>query len=136
METKWKKIKPFFIVSVIGLVIGAGIFCLVFFLKSKTLVDACNAASLAGVILIFLGLIALVNHLGAFDTIAFGFRQMGASMFAKDPRSAGTFAEYKEHKNELRASRKPTFLALICVGILFILIYVVLQIILSGRMPK
>lgn len=136
MESKWKKIKPFFIVSIISLIIGVGIFCLVFFLKNKTLVDACNAASLAGIILIFLGLIALVNHLGAFDTISFGFRQMGASMFAKDPRSAGTFTEYKERKNELRAARKPTFLVLICVGFLFILIYVVLQIILSGRIAK
>lgn len=136
MNLTWKKIKPYFIVSAISLIIGAGVFCLVFFLKDQSLMAACNGTSLAGIVLIFLGVISLVNRLGAFDTISFGFRQMGASMFAKDPRSAGNFTDYKEYKNEIRKTRSKGFIAMFCVGVVFMLVYIVLQIILSGKIAK
>ena len=73
------------ITFVIALAIGAIIFCLLFFLRDKSLFDAVNGASIAAVSVLFVGLLMWVSHLGAFDTIVFGFKRSNGSSLAGYP---------------------------------------------------
>ena len=86
------------IVFIVSLLVGFGIFSLIFFLRNKTIVAAVDGAAIGSTVVLFFGLLMLVAHLGAFDTFAFGFKQLGSMLFAKDARRDGTYQEYKKNK--------------------------------------
>ena len=117
------------IVFIISLLVGFGIFCLIFFLRNKTIVAAVDGAAIGSAVVLFFGLLMLVAHLGAFDTFAFGFKQLGSMLFAKDARRDGTYQEYKENKAVKREDSSYSFLIVILTGLLLSISIIVLEII-------
>ena len=130
MKTFWFKFKSFILTAVIGLLFGVAIFCLYFFLKVQSLKDAIDACSIAGVALIGAGLLVVITRLGAFDTFAFGFKQLTASIFSKNPNVYNSMADYKLAKYDQRKTKKATYLMLFLDGGLFFIAVIILEIIL------
>ena len=133
MKRVFEQIKKYWLINLItllvSLVVGAGIFCLVFFLRNQTIVAAVDGAAIAAFSILFLGLLFWMAHLGAFDTFAFGFKQLGSMLFAKDARKDGKYYEYKESKTEKRQSSSYNFVAIILAGLLLCIALLVLEII-------
>ena len=130
MKTFFYKYKSHIITFLFSMVFGGIIFCLYFFLKGQTLKNAIDASTIAGVALIGGGLMVIITRLGAFDTFAFGFKQMFTSMFNKDPNAYNSLADYKLQKYDQRKLKKKTYLMLFLAGLLFILVLIILEIIL------
>ena len=117
------------ITLIISLVVGAGLFCLVFFLRNQTIIAAVDGAAIAGFTILFLGLLFWMSHLGAFDTFAFGFKQLGSMLFAKDARRDGKYEDYKQAKTEKRVNSSYNFVAIILAGLLICIALLILEII-------
>ena len=69
-----------------------------------------------------------VSHLGAFDTIVFGFKQLASSVFSKDPLRNGDLADYKEDKALKRSNSSYNFVIMIFAGLLMLIAVLVLEI--------
>ena len=117
------------ITFIISLIIGGGIFCLMFFLRGQNIVAAVDGAALASILVLFFGLLLFVHHLGAFDTFAFGFKQLGSMFFSKEPRKDGKYQDYRAEKIEKRNNSSYNFIAVIAAGLLMSIAIVVLEII-------
>ena len=117
------------ITFIIAVIIGVSIFCLVFFLRGKNITAAVDGSAVASISVLFLGLLMLVNHLGAFDTFAFGFKQLGSMLFAKDARRDGDYHDYKERKAEKRSNSSYNFMMFILAGLIMSISILVLEII-------
>lgn len=94
-----------------------------------TIIAAVDGAAIGSMIVIFLGLLMWVHHLGAFDTFAFGFKQLGGMLFAKDPRKEGTYQEYREDKITKRVKSSYNFVIVILTGCLLSISIIVLEVI-------
>ena len=133
MNKVFNQIKKYWKVNlitfIIALVMGVTIFCLFFFLRDRTIVAAIDGVAVGGVSLLFLGLLMLVSHLGAFDTFAFGFKQLGSMLFAKDPKKDGNYHDYKENKAEKRSDSSYNFVMMMAAGLLMLLAVPILEII-------
>ena len=133
MKKALAQIKKYWVINLItfliSIILGVGIFCLIFFLRNQTIVAAVDGAAIGSVIVLFLGLLMWVAHLGAFDTFAFGFKQLGSMLFAKDARRDGTFQEYKENKAIKRDNSSYNFVMVILAGLLLSISIIVLEII-------
>jgi len=126
MKKYWKTNLVTFIIAI---VLGVGVFCLIFFLRGRTILAAVDGAALGSVTILFLGLLCLVNHFGAFDTFAFGFKQLGSMIFSKNARKAGNYRDYKEIKAEKRSKSSYNFISVIAAGLLMSISIIVLEII-------
>ena len=84
---------------------------------------------------LFVGLLMWVSHLGAFDTIVFGFKQLTSSIFAKDPRRDGNLVDYKAMKAEKRSDASYNFVTMIFAGLLMLIAVLVLEIIYHNSLP-
>lgn len=122
------------ITGFIALGVGALIFLLVFFLgeEGRTLKNACNASALSGLVLTSAGVLILLARLGAFDTFAFGFIQIGTSMFGKQPTKHNSLVEYKEEQYEKRKKKSKYYFVIIAVGGLFLIALAVLEILFNS----
>ena len=133
MKRAFSQIKKHWIINlvtfVISLLVGGGIFCLVFFLKNKTILDAVDAATVACFVVLAIGLLLLAIHNGAFDMFTFGFKQLGNAIFSKDPRKDSDFYEYRDAKTEKRINSSYNFLAIILAGLLLLIAVIVLEIV-------
>ena len=133
MKKAFAQIKKYWLINLItfliSLVVGAGIFCLIFFLRNQTIVAAVDGAAIGSMVVLFLGLLMWVAHLGAFDTFAFGFKQLGSMLFAKDARRDGTFQDYKQNKATKRDNSSYNFVMVIFAGLLLSISIIVLEII-------
>lgn len=133
MKKAFTQIKKYWLINLItfliSIVVGVGIFCLIFFLRNQTIIAAVDGAAIGSVVVLFLGLLMWVAHLGAFDTFAFGFKQLGSMLFAKDARRDGTFQEYKENKATKRDNSSYNFVMVILAGLLLSISIIVLEII-------
>lgn len=137
MEEKEKIIinwKIYIIAAIIALAIGAGIFCLYFFLNNMTIVAACNGSILAGVALVGIGALIIITRLGAFDTFAYGFMQLGTSMFGRQPKKYSDMIEYKQAKYNERKEKSKYYFAIMIVGALFFIATLVLEIIYHSQL--
>lgn len=130
MKSFWYKYKSFIVTFLVGLIIGGVIFCLYFFIKGMTLINAINACSISGVSLFGVALIVIITRLGAFDTFSYGFKQMFSSMFGRDPNVYNSLADYKLEKYDQRKKKNASYLMFFLVGLLFFLAVIVLEIIL------
>lgn len=126
---KIQRIKADLITGLISLAIGAAIFCLYFFLSGINLVNACNGAALSGAVLVSAGILILLTRLGAFDTFAYGFMQLGTSMFGKKPCKYNDLVQYKEARNNERKKKTNYYYVIIIAGALFLIALLVLEII-------
>ena len=123
-----KYLKVYLITAIISIALGAGIFCLYYFLRDKTIIAAIDGVSMAGVILLGVGLLCLVARLGAFDTMSYGFKQMFASMFAKEANKYNDMSQYKEEQREKRASSSYYYVVMMIVSLLFFIAFAILEI--------
>lgn len=130
MKSFWYKYKSFIVTFLVGLIIGGVIFCLYFFIKGMTLINAINACSISGVSLFGVALIVIITRLGAFDTFSYGFKQMLSSMFGRDPNVYNSLADYKLEKYDQRKKKKASYIMFFLDGLLFFLAVIVLEIIL------
>lgn len=133
MKRAFEQFKKYWLVNLItfllSLVVGAIIFCIMFFLGGRTLLSAVDGAALSAISVLFLGLLFWMHHLGAFDTFVFGFKQLGSMLFAKDARRDGSYAEYRERKTESRNNSSFNFIAVIFAGLLLCIALLVLEIV-------
>ena len=113
----------------VSLALGAALFLTYFFLREGTLVDAIDAAAVAGMFVVLSGLLSFMGFLGVFDMVAFGFKQLGSTMFAKNPRRDGTYQDYKQVKADKRADSSYYFVPIIVAGMLYLIAFLVLEII-------
>ena len=118
------------ITFIVSLMIFGGIFCAVYFTRPvKSIVGAIDGATVGSIVVLVLGLLMLLAHLGTFDLFAFGFKQMGSMLFAKDARKEGHYQDYREDKIAKRSHSSFIFVSVIFAGILGLISIVVLQII-------
>ena len=119
---------------IISLMVAALIFCLMFFLRDRTLGDAVSAMGMAAIVVLLLGLLLWMGHLGAFDMVSFGFKQMGSMLFAKDARRDGNYSDYRAEKAEKRDHSSFNFIAVILAGILLVIALIVLEIVYNVKL--
>lgn len=129
---KIKRIKEDIITVVISLGVG-GIIFLIYFLLNKDryggISAGCNATILSAIILVSSGVLVWLSRLGAFDTFAYGFKQLGSSIFSKNPRKYNNMVEYKQDKYEKRKEKTNYYLFIILAGLLFGVATLILEII-------
>lgn len=134
MKRAFLQVKKYWLANLITLIVSlaifAGIFCAIFFTRPvKNIVAAIDGATIGSVSLLALGLLMLLSHLGTFDIFAFGFKQMGSMLFARDARRDGHFADYRENKTTKRTNSAYIFVSVILAGILTAISIAVLYII-------
>ena len=138
MKRALQQIKKYWLINLItllvSLLIGGAIFCLVFFLKDQKIVAAVDAAAISSVSVLCIGLLLFMAHLGAFDTFAFGFKQLGSMLFAKDARRDGQYQDYRKEKILKRTNSSYNFLAVILAGLLLLIAVIILEIIYKTRL--
>ena len=118
------------ITAVIALAVGALIFVIYFFAMGARFIDAVNGMALTTVLLIGGALLSLLARLGAFDTFAYGFRQLGHAMFNRNnPHKYDNMADYKQAKYDQRKGKRNSYIAILCVSALFVVALIVLEII-------
>lgn len=118
------------VAAIISLGVFAGIFCWVFFSRyNEEIVAAVDGATFGTMAVLLFGLLSWVAHLGAFDMVAFGFKQLFSSLFAKKANRDGEFPDYKQAKTEKRINSSYAFVSIIFVGLLCSISIIVLEII-------
>ena len=118
-----KYLKVYLITAFVSLAVGVGIFCLYYFLRDRTLLAAIDGVTMAGVILLGVGLLCLLGRFGAYDTMSYGFKQMFASMFAKEANKYNDMSEYKEEKRIKRESSSYYYVVMMIVSLLFFIAF-------------
>lgn len=123
------------VAAIISLGVFAGIFCWVFFSRiNEEIVAAVDGATFGTMAVLLFGLLSWVAHLGAFDMVAFGFKQLFSSLFAKKANRDGEFPDYKQAKTEKRINSSYAFVSIIFVGLLCSISIIVLEIIYHAMM--
>ena len=118
------------ITFIVSLFVFAAIFCAIFFTREvKNIIAAIDGAAIGSISVLSLGLLMWLSHLGTFDLFAFGFKQMGSMLFAKDARRDGYYADYRNDKMTKRSNSAYIFVSVILAGLLCALSVVVLEII-------
>ena len=137
MKRALQQIKKYWLINLItllvSLLIGGAIFCLVFFLKDQKIVAAVDAAAISSVSVLCIGLLLWMAHLGAFDTFAFGFKQLGSMIFSKEPRRDGQYQDYRKDKILKRTNSSYNIVAVILAGLLLLIAVIILEIIYKTR---
>lgn len=133
MNRAFSQIKKYWLTNLItflvSIAIGVGIFCIVFFTRARSIIDAIDGATLGGLVVLLFGLLMMVSHFGAFDIFVFGFKQLFSLFFSKDPRKNGEFADYRNERTQKRNDSSYNFIAVIFAGILLSIAIIVLEII-------
>jgi len=137
MKNAWIQIKRHWLFNlltfIISLMVGGLIFVLYFFLRNRAFIDAVNGVSIAAMVVLLSGVLSFLAFLGAFDTFAFGFKQLGSMMFAKDARRDGTYQDYRDKKREKRNSSSYNFIFIILAGLILLIALIVLEIIYHSK---
>ena len=133
MKKAFNQIKKYWLINLvtflIAIVVGVAIFCLIFFLRNQTIIAAGDGAAIGSMVVIFLGLLMWVAHLGAFDTFAYGFKQMFTSFFAKNANKYNDMYSYKQAKIEKREHSPRIYFAMLFAAVFFVLAIIVLEIV-------
>lgn len=125
----WKNWTTNLITFFISLVVGVGIFLLVFFLQGGQLVDALNGATIGSLSVLFLGMLMMVAYFGFFDPLFFGTKQLFSMFFGKDPLKQGKYPDYVEGQVQKRDNSSCNFVAVIAAGLTLSISIIVLEII-------
>ena len=139
MKRAFQQVRKYWIANLITLVISlmifAGIFCAIFFTRPvKNIIAAVDGATIGSIVILVLGLLMWLSHMGTFDIFSFGFKQMGSMLFAKDARRDGHFADYRADKTTKRTNSAYIFVSVIFAGILCAISAGVLYIIYESMM--
>lgn len=126
---KFKKFwKVYLVTFFISLAVGAGIFCAFFFSGERTPLSALNGTGFSAMILLCLAGLMFVAREGFFDFAAYGFKQMGAMIFTKQPTQYSDYPGYKIYKEESRKGKSYYFVIVLIVSALIFVAYLVLRI--------
>lgn len=121
--------KAYIYAFIISFLIGVGIFCLYFFLNGYYVIEALNGVSIAAVALVASAGLVFVHSQGAFDTIAYGFKQMFTSFVARKPNKYNDMYSYKQAKTEKREHSPRIYFAILFASSIFVLAVIVLEIV-------
>ena len=119
----------YLIAGAIAFLLGSLAFLLFFFLVDKDMISAINGVTIAAIGLIAIGAFIWLSSQGAFDLLAYGFKQMFTSMFNKNANKYNDYADYHEQKTLARTSMPRTYFSFLFVGLLFGIALAVLEII-------
>lgn len=126
----YKKYRKSYIVTFfVSIVLGVGIFCLYFFLNGYFVLSALNGVSIATVAIVGMAGLVWVHSQGAFDTFAYGFKQVFSSFFSKNPNKYNDMYSYKQIKAEKREHSPNIYFAMLFAAIIFVLAIVALEIV-------
>ena len=126
----FKRYRVHYLISgLIAFLLGSLAFLLFFFLVDQDLMSAINGVTISMVALLAIGGLIWLSSQGAFDLLAYGFKQMFTSMFNKSANRYNDYAEYHDAKNTSRISAPRTYFAFLFVGVLFGIALAVLEII-------
>ena len=124
--------KVYLITFIVSILIGLGIF-LAFYLTSVTkYVGALDGTGVSSLALAGISLLMWIGRLGAYDSMSYGFKQLFTSMFAKSPNKHRDFAGYKEEKYEKRKMSSKYYFVILFVSALFLIAFIILEIIKSA----
>ena len=127
---KFKKFwKTYLVTFVISSAIGAGIFCAFYFSGGRTPLASLNGSGFSAVIMLCLALLMFVAREGFFDFAAYGFKQMGAMIFTKQPSQYNDFPGYKEYKVQQRKFRSHYYVIILIVSALLFVTYIALRLV-------
>ena len=91
-------------------VLGAGIFCLVFFIKGNyQLVGYIDPLFFAGAVVLGLGLLTVLGHFGAFDFLVYGFRSIFKHMNINYSNAMDEYPDYYSYMEGKKEKRKGKF---------------------------
>lgn len=127
---KFKKFwKVYLITFFISLAVGASIFCAFFFGGDRTPLAALNGTGFGSVIMLCLSGLMFVTREGFFDFVSYGFKQMGAMIFTKEPSRFNDFPGYKEYKTQQRKTRSHYYVIILIVSALLLIAYLILRLV-------
>lgn len=134
MKRAFEQVRKYWIANLITLAISlmifAGIFCAIFFTRPvKNIIAAIDGSTIGTISVFSLGVLMWLSHLGTFDLFAFGFKQMGSMLFAKDAKRDGHYADYREDRMTKRTNSAYIFVSVIFASLLCAISVVVLYII-------
>ena len=92
-------------------------------------IDAVNGSTLTTIVLFSATILSILARLGAFDTFAYGFLQLGHAMFSKNPRKYNSMSDYKQAKYDARKEKRNYYIPMLIVTGLFAIAVIVLEII-------
>lgn len=128
-QPKIDYIKPNLISFAIGVAVGGITFSIFYFLGELNLIRAVDGASLAFAVVLCVGVLIMLSSFGAFDTFAFGFKQLGTMMFNRhDPRNEQTFVDYKKGRRDARNRSTRYYIGLFIASGVWLIAMVVLRI--------
>ncbi|MBQ0009137.1 MAG: DUF3899 domain-containing protein [Firmicutes bacterium] len=127
MKSKFRKdLKYYLIAAAITLAIGIGFFCLFFFVRGKTvgygILNWQDSLMIVGIILLCCGCLMAVAREGFFDIFAYGFKQLGNSLFSKSAHAYNDYPGYREDKKTKRASSPKIFVSVLIVAAVVLLV--------------
>lgn len=114
------------VVALISLVVGVLIFLIYFFSRNQLLIDACDGMFIASGVLICVGFLFLIMNQGTFDVIAVGFANLFSVFKKNGTKKYDGIYEYQNIKAEKRRSTRFRFLAILFVGLIFLIIALIL----------
>ena len=122
-------LKAYIITFFVSLAIGLGIFFTFLFVHTTRYVGALDGTGVASIALAGVAALLWIGKLGAYDSMSYGFKQMFSSMFGKSANKYNDFASYKEEKYAQRKSGAKYYFVTLFVALLFLIAYIVLEII-------
>ena len=138
MENFGSRIKKYWITYLItmaiSLAVGAGIFCLVYFLGNQTDIALCNGLTLGGAIILGIGGLTWITRQGFFDFVVYGFKQLGSSMFNRHaPAKYDDLPTYKQEKNQKRISSPDYWFPIVIAGTLILIAGIIATIVFNSK---
>lgn len=126
MKSKFRKdLKYYLIAAAVAIAIGIAFFCLFFFVRGKSigygLLNWQDSLMIVGVVLLCCGGLMVVGREGFFDIFAYGFKQLGSSMFAKNAHAYNDYTGYREEKKLKRKSSPKTYISVLIIAVLSLL---------------
>lgn len=126
MEDKFREnLKTYIIAGSISFGIGLAFLFIFWFAAGLGPLDG---LSLSAVILLASGGLMFVTNEGLFDSFAYGFKQVGKSLFGKKGNEENDFVGYKTNKQEMRSSKPKIFVPVLLVGCLFLVVFIIVRI--------
>ena len=124
-----KNFKIYAITFLISSLIGIGIFLTFYFIEEQSFSGSLNGTSVAFASLFGISILLWIGRMGAFDTMSYGFKQMFASMFAKDANKYNDFMSYKDEKNTKRKASTKYYFVMMFVSLIFLITFIILEIV-------
>jgi hypothetical protein len=118
-----RRIKEILINFLVAFLLGAGVFCLIYFLRR--LFDfggASDACFGAGASLLGITLLIIIGRTGVFDVLFYGFFRFGESFRPDNKKKYDTAYDFKEKKRQDRARSRPLFWPYLGLGGLYLVL--------------